>query len=82
MSRRTLTRPQGARQSEEEFRGEECQRCTDDREDQMNQMSMSDFKVKRLGWRSYKGKDSRSGGGGQYDTKSGESDDDYGGYSW
>lgn len=70
------------RRSEEEFRGEECRPCIEVREAQMNQMSMSDFKVKRLGWRTYKRKDSGGGGGGsRQETEPDDSDGGYG-YSW
>ena len=42
----------GIRRAEEEFRGEDCQNCSDQRERLMNDMEMSDFAVKSLGWRS------------------------------
>ena len=41
----------GIRRGEEEFRGEDCQGCNDQRERLMNEMEMSDFAVKSLGWR-------------------------------
>ena len=63
------------RRSEEEFRGEECRACVDVREAQMSQMQMSDFNVRRLGWRTY---DRRGSGAGGAEPE----DSDGGGYCW
>ena len=54
------------RSSEEEYRGDECRACVDVREAQMSQMEMSDFNVKRLGWRTYNGANPDDSDGGGY----------------
>ncbi|RYP83082.1 hypothetical protein DL769_001467 [Monosporascus sp. CRB-8-3] len=72
-----LTYWQGVRRSEEEFRGEECKVCTEVREAQMSQMNMTDFNVRRLGWRTYKGAGAGAGGRRQDDQE-----DSDGGYCW
>ena len=84
-----LTRQaQGVRCSEEEFRGEECRVCVEVREAQMSQMQMSDFNVRRLGWRTYGRKGSGSGSGAGAGAGGGSSsaaepdDSDGGGYCW
>ncbi len=73
---------QGVRRTEEELRSNECRACVEAREAQMSQMRMSDFNVRRLGWRTYERKGSDGGEeGGKHEVDPADSDGGYG-YCW
>ncbi|KAK8029743.1 hypothetical protein PG993_011034 [Apiospora rasikravindrae] len=73
----------GLRRAEEEFRGEECQKCCAARESFMDQLQMSDFAAKGLGWRRTAGGGEGGGRGRVMDNDEEGDSDDYGSpYTW
>ncbi|KAK7959792.1 uncharacterized protein PG986_004646 [Apiospora aurea] len=76
----------GLRRAEEEFRGEECKKCCAARESFMDQLQMSDFAAKGLGWRRTAGGGGGDGGGRgrvmDNDDDDGDSDDYGSPYTW
>ncbi|KAK8096842.1 uncharacterized protein PG998_005066 [Apiospora kogelbergensis] len=69
----------GLRGAEEEFRGEECQKCSAAREAFIDKLEMSECAQKGLGWRTVRG----GGRGRMTETLDDDNDEDLGcPYTW
>jgi hypothetical protein len=71
----------GVRRAEDEFRAEECKGCSDVRESKMNELEMSDFAARGLGWKTPK-KTKGNGTGGAGRRHRDEDSDDGIAYTW